>query len=140
MCARCLALFAFLLVYPSALPAQEKAKAPTLVLHLQSLDDVVADLRFLAEQVGRGEEAVQAEKLLKSLAGDKGLEGLDTKKPMGLYAFLASDVTASQLVLLLPVADEQTRGIGHMIAESIFDSKHTIFLRERMGPDFVYKP
>ena len=29
---------------------------------------------------------------------------------------------------------------GHRVAESIFDSKHTIFLRERMGPDFVYKP
>jgi hypothetical protein len=37
-------------------------------------------------------------------------------------------------------ADTSTRGIGHWIAESIFDSKHTIFLRERMGPDFVYKP
>src|SRR6187397_2287922 len=36
-------------------------------------------------------------------------------------------------------ADTSTRGIGHWIAESIFDSKHTIFLRERMGPDFVYE-
>jgi hypothetical protein len=26
------------------------------------------------------------------------------------------------------------------VAESIFDKKHIIFLRERMGPDLVYKP
>ena len=37
-------------------------------------------------------------------------------------------------------ADPSTRGIGHWIAESIFDKKHTIFLRERMGPDFMFKP
>ena len=37
-------------------------------------------------------------------------------------------------------ADPSTRGIGHWIAESIMDKKHTIFLRERMGPDFVFKP
>ena len=37
-------------------------------------------------------------------------------------------------------ADPAARGLGHRVAESIFESKHTIFLRERMGPDFVYKP
>src|SRR5437763_11146 len=29
---------------------------------------------------------------------------------------------------------------GQRSAESIFEKKHIIFLRERMGPDFVYKP
>ena len=37
-------------------------------------------------------------------------------------------------------ADPSLRGFGHRVAESVFDSKHTIFLRERMGPDFMYKP
>ena len=37
-------------------------------------------------------------------------------------------------------ADPSIRGFGHRVAESVFDKKHTIFLRERMGPDFVYKP
>jgi hypothetical protein len=36
--------------------------------------------------------------------------------------------------------DPTARGLGHRIAESIFDRKHTIFLRERMGADFEYKP
>ena len=37
-------------------------------------------------------------------------------------------------------ADPSMRGFGHRVAESGFDSKHTIFLRERMGADFVYRP
>ena len=37
-------------------------------------------------------------------------------------------------------ADPSMRGFGHRVAESVFDSKHTIFLRERMGADFVYRP
>ena len=37
-------------------------------------------------------------------------------------------------------ADPSMRGFGHRVAESVFDKKHTIFLRERMGPDFVYRP
>ena len=37
-------------------------------------------------------------------------------------------------------ADRSTTGIGHWIAEAIFDKQLTILLRERMGPDFVYKP
>ena len=37
-------------------------------------------------------------------------------------------------------ADPSARGLGHRVAESIFDKKHIIFLRERMGPDLVFKP
>jgi hypothetical protein len=37
-------------------------------------------------------------------------------------------------------ADAGARGLGHWIAESLLDRKHTIFLRERMGSDFVFKP
>src|SRR3990170_250049 len=35
--------------------------------------------------------------------------------------------------------DPSTRGLGHRIAESVFEKKHTIILCERMGPDFVFK-
>ncbi|HEX2221252.1 MAG TPA: hypothetical protein VHK06_01885 [Candidatus Limnocylindria bacterium] len=37
-------------------------------------------------------------------------------------------------------ADSSTRRLGHWIAESVFERKHTIFLRERMGADLVYHP
>ena len=37
-------------------------------------------------------------------------------------------------------ADPGTRRFGHTVAESVLDRKHIMFLRERMGPDFVFKP
>ena len=36
-------------------------------------------------------------------------------------------------------ADPKAVGLGHRVAESIFEAKHIIFLRERMGPDLVFK-
>jgi hypothetical protein len=36
-------------------------------------------------------------------------------------------------------ADAATNRFGHRVAEMIFDKQHTLFLRERMGPDFVFK-
>jgi hypothetical protein len=36
--------------------------------------------------------------------------------------------------------DPGMRRIGHTVAESVFDAKYTIFLRERMGPDLEFKP
>lgn len=37
-------------------------------------------------------------------------------------------------------ADVSARGFAHRIAESVFDRQHILFLRERMGPDLVFKP
>jgi len=37
-------------------------------------------------------------------------------------------------------SDPSARGLAHRIAESVFEKKHIIFLRERMGPDLVFKP
>lgn len=37
-------------------------------------------------------------------------------------------------------ADPSTRKLGHNVAEGIMSTKHVMFLRERMGPDLVYKP
>jgi hypothetical protein len=36
-------------------------------------------------------------------------------------------------------ADAAANRFGHRVAEMIFERKHTIFLRERMGPDLVFK-
>lgn len=36
-------------------------------------------------------------------------------------------------------ADQATNRFGHRVAEMIFERQHTMFLRERMGPDLVFK-
>src|SRR5438034_910352 len=60
-------------------------KLPTLVVRINSIDNLVSDLRFLAEAAGKGEEGKQLEGLLKTFSGEKGLQGIDTTKPIGLY-------------------------------------------------------
>ncbi|HKB39807.1 MAG TPA: hypothetical protein VKD72_25450, partial [Gemmataceae bacterium] len=82
-------------------------KTPTVVVRVQSLDGLIADARYLATLAGREEEAKQAEGFLKQFTGEKGIEGIDTKRPMGMYGFLTEAIHDSEAVVLLPVADEQ---------------------------------
>jgi hypothetical protein len=106
---RSMALFALFVVVVPAAPvrAAEAKAAPTLVVRVNSLDGLIADALYLAEAAGKGEEAKQGEKFLKALIGDKGLEGFDTTKPIGLYGRLAPKVEESDLVLLVPVLDDK---------------------------------
>ncbi len=85
--------------------AEEK---PALVIAFKSLDGLISDAKYIAELAGKEEEAKQAEAMLKNLLGDKkGLEGVDPKKPIGVYGRVnADDPQQSELVILVPVADE----------------------------------
>ena len=105
---RSLALLTFLALGAPALPAraEEKAAAPTLIVRLNSIDGLIADARYLAEAAGKGNEAKQFEGMLKPFIGEKGLEGFDTTKPIALYGRLNAKIEQSDLVLMLPVADE----------------------------------
>src|SRR5262245_45522458 len=69
--------------YPDSVA--EQAKKPGLVVRVQSIDELLANVRYLAGLVGQEEQAKQIEGFLKSMAGPKGLEGIDTKRPIGLY-------------------------------------------------------
>jgi len=83
-----------------------KAGPPTLVIRLASLDRLMADARYVIDLSGRQEEGKQLEEFLKSKKGDKGFEGIDTTKPMGLYGRLGpTGLEDSEAVLLLPIAD-----------------------------------
>jgi hypothetical protein len=89
--------------------ADEKTdNKPALVVAFKSLDGLISDAKYIAELAGKEEEAKQAEAMLKNLLGDKkGLEGVDPKKPIGLYAKVnADDPQQSEVVVLVPVADE----------------------------------
>ncbi len=110
MRARCVAFVALLALAVVPAPvrsADDKTKTPTLIVRVQSLDGLIRDARYLATLAGREEEARQAEAFLKQFTGEKGIEGIDTKRPMGLYGYLGSDLDDSRAVVLLPVADEQ---------------------------------
>jgi hypothetical protein len=98
-----------LVALPAVLPAAEtlQAKKPTVVVRLQPIDELLANFRYLAGLVGQEEQARQIEGFLKSMAGPKGIEGIDTKRPLGVYSTVGAQVIDSTIVALVPVADEQ---------------------------------
>jgi hypothetical protein len=88
-------------------PRQQETFKPAVLLRLEPLDQLIGDAKFLVKQTERDESAKQIEKLLKSLTGEKGLEGVDTKKPLGAYAVLGAKLDQTQVMILLPVSDEK---------------------------------
>src|SRR6266481_1327308 len=100
-----LACLAALSLAPQAL-AQNKS-APTVTLRVNSIDGILNDAKFLAKEIGKENEASQFEQLIQSQIGPKGLFGIDTKRPIGLYAKVSADLFSSASVLLLPIADQE---------------------------------
>jgi hypothetical protein len=87
--------------------AEDTATRPALLVKVKSLDDLVADVQYLVGLAGREEEARQVEGMFKSVVGPKGLEGIDTKRPLGLYGFFDPNLTDSTAVLMIPIAEEK---------------------------------
>ena len=84
-----------------------KKTAPALIVRIRSLDSILGDVGYLAAQVGKEEEAKQGIEMLKERIGSKGLEGIDTKKPMGGYVFAGPNGTDSYGAFMLPIKDEK---------------------------------
>lgn len=92
--------------FSTAAPAQTPAK-PGVLLRLKPLEELIADLRFVVKETGREQQGKQFEALLKSRTGPNGLEGVDVKKPIGLFANLKASLPQSEVLLLLPIASEK---------------------------------
>jgi hypothetical protein len=86
--------------------AAEEMNKPVFVVRLKSLDAMLSDAQYLAGLAGKGEEAKQGMAILKGMIGEKGLEGIDTKRPIGFYSGLTEGVVDSPMVVMVPVADE----------------------------------
>jgi hypothetical protein len=102
-----LAALCLLALPPAVRAAEGRPAAPTVVVRLAPLDDLLADFRYLATLADREELVKQFEGLLKAKAGPKGLTGLDLKRPLGFYGTVGSQGFDSSGVLLLPVTDEK---------------------------------
>jgi hypothetical protein len=108
-------IFAVLLGLTAMLPplaraADEKSPKndkPAVMLRFASLDLLRRDFRYLAGVIGEGEKAKQLDEIIKSKLGEKGLEGIDTKKPIGAYGWVGSAGIDSKVVLMVPIADQK---------------------------------
>jgi hypothetical protein len=105
-----LALAGLFLLAPMvrAADADSTTFKPTVLVRIKALEELIADARYLVKAAGRENEARQVERMLKARTGPKGLEGIDIKKPIGVYGTVAAKLDESQVVLLLPIADEAT--------------------------------
>lgn len=124
---------AFALVALALLPAvarpADAVRKPTVVVRLASLDSLLADLRYLAELVGKDDDVKNFEGMLKAMTGEEGLKGINTKKPFGIYAQVGSGVADSRVVALVPVADEKkfAEVIGNILNIKLEKDKDGIY-------------
>jgi hypothetical protein len=103
-------LLGLTLLFPDLVRADDiaaKNDKPAVTLRLASLDHLRGDFRYLAEVVGQAEKAKQFDELIKSTLGDKGLRGIDPKKPIGAYGWVGDAGVDSKVVVLVPIADEK---------------------------------
>lgn len=97
----------FLVAVPAPVAAAESEDSPGYVFRIKSIDGLLEDIKYIANLAGNEEQARQLEGFVKSLAGEKGLEGLDTQRPLGLYGNIGAGGFDSTTVLLVPIANEK---------------------------------
>jgi hypothetical protein len=84
------------------------AGEPTIEVRLRSVNDLLDRVEYVAGLFGQEEPAKQFRGLVRQLSGDAtGIEGIDPKRPFGLYATITPDVADSPVVLMVPIADQQ---------------------------------
>jgi hypothetical protein len=93
---------------PGRALAQKEPAKPTIVVRVNSLDNLIDDAMYLAKMAGQEENAKQIEGFIKAMKTEKGLEGVDTTKPFGAYGRLGAGGIDSDVVVLAPIADEET--------------------------------
>jgi len=73
------------------LVAARPAQAQLAVVTLRSLDAVMEDARYVLTLAGQEETARQLDGIIAAFTGGKGFQGVDTKKPLGIYVDLPKD-------------------------------------------------
>jgi hypothetical protein len=88
--------------------AEAEKVQPAALVRVRSLDTVLADGMFLAALGGEKAEefAKQIHGIIKGRTSDKGLEGIDLKRPLGWYTY--EPLGEIPGVVMIPIADEET--------------------------------
>lgn len=96
-----------LLVLPTIAVSQEaKAPIPAVVARFSTLDDLMDQVEYLAKVIGKEEEAKQMIGFFRAARGTKGIDGVDTKRPIAFYASQPEGLSIP-FYLMIPVADEK---------------------------------
>jgi hypothetical protein len=104
---RLLAAVAVLFLATGLASAQPNG-GPTVEVRLRSVNDLVDKFEYVAGLAGKEDAVKQVRELIKVLSAEgKGIEGVDPKKPIGVYATLAKEIETSPFVFMIPIADEE---------------------------------
>src|SRR5436190_1248781 len=103
--------FPWLLAAVAVLASAAPARAQIVVVTGRSVENLLADVRYLAPLVGQDDLVKQLDAFLKAATGDKGFDGVDVKRPFGLYVNWPDNITSLDslkfpTVGFLPVTDE----------------------------------
>src|SRR5262249_5871334 len=90
--------------FPMSASAAEK---PTFVLRIQPIDTLLTNLKQLATLAGKAEEAKQIDGFVRSRIGENGIDGIDVKRPLGIYALLGTDINSARAVAVIPIASQK---------------------------------
>jgi hypothetical protein len=101
----CLTAIGFIAAATPARCAEAKKIKPALLVKIRSLNAVVEDGKYLAALAGKEEYAKQIASMIKARTDEKGLEGLDPKRPLGVYN---RDLFDLPPVVMVPIADADT--------------------------------
>ncbi len=89
-----------------AAAVQAEPLKPAVEVRLLGASDLVPVIEYVGGLVGQKDQFEQIGGLVKTFAeNEKGLEGLDLKRPLGAYAVVTEKVEESTVVLMIPVAD-----------------------------------
>lgn len=88
------------------LQAQEKA-APTVLLRVKSFETLIENAKVIAKAVDQAEVGNQLDAMIKAQVGEKGLDGIDTKRAWGFYANVTPDLSDPSAVLMVPISNEK---------------------------------
>ena len=138
-------ILAAALLIPTLHPQQANAqtKAHALEMRLGSIDSMMETFYLLADRVGRNEEAKQLEKVLKAGTGPNGIQGLDPKRPMGVYGSIGPNGVDSEAVLAVPSLDDEkmlsaitllASGLGGQVEKGKGGGAHVLNLNQSPFP------
>lgn len=109
---------------PADKPEKPEANAPALVIRVKPINDLLADVQFLAQEAGHVDQAKQMTGVFKAFGG----KAFDASRPLGLYAIVGEDLSDVSAVALVPVASEQ----------DILDLLSGFSMKPEKGEDGVY--
>jgi hypothetical protein len=80
---------------------------PTIEVRFQSVNVILEKAEYVAGLAGK-EDVIQSVKfILQNLQAEgKGIEGVDPKRPFGLYATITKDPVQSPLTIMIPMVDQ----------------------------------